>query len=222
MSEPIVNKGHLAFLDLVRGIAVLGVFIFHTLDPVLHRHEVPWSGLWRSLPLSVAEFFFTLASFGKYGVAVFFVISGFCIQLSYAKSKDKHWLPFFIRRSFRILPTYWFWLGIFTCLTLALSWQAGLTPISFKNIGMHGLLLQNFRGSVVYSINPSFWSLAVETQLYLLFPVLIFIVSKWGWKSSLVLIFLIEIGFRFWSSCGGIDMKPGEFFTLRYWWSWCI
>ncbi len=222
MSEPIVNKGHLAFLDLARGIAVLGVFIFHTLDPVLHRHEVAWKGLWRSLPLSASELFFTLASFGKYGVAIFFVISGFCIQLSYAKSKEKHWFPFFIRRSFRILPTYWFWLGIFTCLTLALSWQAGLTPISFKNIGMHGLLLQNFRESIVYSINPSFWSLAVEVQLYLLFPVLIYIIAKWGWQLSLAFILLIEIGFRFWASCDGVDMKPGEFFTLSYWWSWCI
>jgi uncharacterized membrane protein YeiB len=55
MSEATVNKEHLAFLDLARGIAVLGVFIFPTLDPVLHRHEVAWNSLWRSLPLSAAE-----------------------------------------------------------------------------------------------------------------------------------------------------------------------
>jgi peptidoglycan/LPS O-acetylase OafA/YrhL len=222
VSEPQLNKEHFAFLDLARGIAVLAVFLFHTLDPVLHRHEVAWNDSWRQFPVSIADLLFTLASLGKYGVAVFFVISGFCIQLSYAKSKDKHWLPFFIRRSFRILPTYWFWLGVFACLTIVISWKAGLTPISFKNIGMHGLLLQNFRESIVYSINPSFWSLAVEAQLYLLFPVLVFSVSKWGWKPSLVFVFLIEIGFRFWASCDGIDLKPGEFFTLNYWWSWCI
>ncbi len=203
-------------------MAVLGVFLFHSLDPMLNRHDVPWEGSWRSFPSHVSEILFALASLGKFGVAIFFAISGFCIQLSYSKSKDKGWLPFFIRRGFRILPPYWFWLAVFALLTLTLAWKSGATPISLKNIGMHGLLLQNFRESIVFSINPSFWSLAVEAQLYLLFPALTFMVTKWGWSRSLAVVFLIEIGCRFWSSCHEMDLKPGNFFTLSYWGSWSV
>ena len=114
--------------------------------------------------------------FGNFGVAVFFVISGFCIQLSYARSAQAGFRAFYIRRFFRIYPPYLVALLFFavvfppTRLGFAKLWD-------WAQFGSHLLLVHNFDARAFDGINGAFWSIAVEVQLYLLFPVLVVLIA---------------------------------------------
>ena len=80
-------------------------------------------------------------------------------------------LPLRQRRAWRILPAYWAALAF----SLAVAWLIVPPPghgmPDAKSIIVNGLLVQNLVGAP--SPNRSFWSLAVEAQLYLLFPLLL-------------------------------------------------
>ncbi|MCI0658269.1 MAG: acyltransferase family protein, partial [Acidobacteria bacterium] len=98
---------HITFLDTLRGIAIALVFAFHSLGPSFGVDHLAWSGWLRDFS-SVRRSFLALlpASLGWSGVAIFFVVSGFCIHLSHERSRRKGFKVFFIRRFFRIYPPY--------------------------------------------------------------------------------------------------------------------
>jgi len=100
------NKIHLPFLDGIRGIAILGVFFFHSLHATFGFDNLKWNGIYRDF--NVLDSFLALYPFtyGGAGVAIFFVVSGFCIHLRHQRSKDGDWLSFANRRFFRIYPPY--------------------------------------------------------------------------------------------------------------------
>jgi peptidoglycan/LPS O-acetylase OafA/YrhL len=74
---------YIDFFDPMRGIAILGVFLFHALDFLAKDYaQMPWGEWFRTMPTPRWLVFFTPGAFGQMGVALFFVISGFCIHLS--------------------------------------------------------------------------------------------------------------------------------------------
>ena len=87
-------------------------------------------------------------------------------------------LPFARRRAWRILPPYWAAL----VFSLAVAWLVvpppGQGAPDAKSVVVNGLLVQNLVGAP--SPNRSFWSIAVEAQLYVLFPLLLLMVRRWG------------------------------------------
>src|SRR4051812_17766604 len=97
---------HLQFLDELRGAAILAVFVFHVFCGAYGNSELEWSGWTRNFHAATGVLLMWPLSIGKYGVAVFFVISGFCIHLSHAKSKADTFGQFFARRFWRIYPPY--------------------------------------------------------------------------------------------------------------------
>lgn len=88
-------KNKLDSLDLLRGIAVLAVCFCHFGGALS-------SGNW------LAEIFGYLHTYGKYGVHVFFVISGFVIPLSLNKSQYtiNQYGHFLLKRFVRLHPPY--------------------------------------------------------------------------------------------------------------------
>jgi peptidoglycan/LPS O-acetylase OafA/YrhL len=62
--------------------------------------------------------------------------------------------------------------------------------LQFRN---HLLLFHNFNPQTYYGINPSFWSIAIEVQLYLLYPVLLALVSKFGWRRTMFFTAICEL-----------------------------
>ena len=111
-------KQRLIYLDIIRGLAALSVFFTH------------WV-LWTSLPGDTKTIFnnfislvFTIfkstlwAWAGLHpGVAVFIVLSGFCIHLPIAIKRDSigtkgYWLNYAYRRLMRIAPIYWLGLAL--------------------------------------------------------------------------------------------------------------
>ncbi len=147
-------------LDGLRGLACLLVFGVHFGQ--ITRLQGQWG------PFDVARW---LAN-GNTGVALFFALSGFLLGLPYWRAHAAGQpLPsagrFWLRRAARVLPAY------FACLAALVivnrHWRESDAAL---DIGLHLLMVFNFREASTLSINPPFWTLAVEAQFYLLLPLL--------------------------------------------------
>jgi peptidoglycan/LPS O-acetylase OafA/YrhL len=219
--EPVANsKSDTEFLYHVRGIAILAVFLVHALGVACGRDELPWGPWFREFSVSKSFLLLLPFSFGWSGVAIFFVVSGFCIHLSFKRKPD--WSAFFVRRFFRIYPPYVLAVLLFA---LVVPW----TRIGFSFSGVvqflsHLALIHNLDNSTFFGLSPAFWSIAVEVQLYLLYPILVALVSRFGWNRSLMYIAALEITLR--GICSVISITTGtaplwlDGVPFMYWFSW--
>ena len=183
-SSPLID-GRLQSIDALRGIAALGVVMYHAVMQT--ANAVPANIFhW---PVKALQF---LSSFGYIGVFLFFVISGFCIHLQWAKSKANDQKPtiqfgtFWRRRIRRLYPPYLIAFGLFM-LMMALTTGIHITRFFTYDVVMHLLMLHNLDPYTVYSINGVFWTLAIEEQLYLAYFVLLFLRSRLGWGWTLLI-----------------------------------
>jgi peptidoglycan/LPS O-acetylase OafA/YrhL len=204
---------------------LFGVLLVHCLGTAVGYDQLPWlKGSW--LPdFQVSKLFLFLLplSLGWAGVAAFFVISGFCIHLSFARNPN--WRNFWLRRCFRIYPAYFFALLLFALLFPWSRIHWNLSGIA--QLGSHLLLIHNYNDRSYFGISPAFWSIAVEVQLYLLYPVLLWLVARMGWQRTLVYIAMLEIGLQTISSAVLVingESLPLSFSGLPflYWYSWSI
>ena len=220
------DKEHLPFLDGIRGIAILSVFLFHSLGTSFGFDKLPWAGLFRDFDTSGSFLALYPLTYGHAGVAVFFVVSGFCIHLSHQRSRDKGWACFFNRRFFRIYPPYL----VATCVFFFIwPWGSpdpeGFSPLA--QLGSHLFAVHNLHESGFFGINPSFWSVAVEIQLYAIYPLLVLLTIRLGWRKSLILAGFLEIFIRSASSAYGVfyETPLPRIITsspFAYWFSWSL
>ncbi|HSV66374.1 MAG TPA: acyltransferase [Mycobacteriales bacterium] len=164
------TRTRLDYLDGVRAVAALYVVLHHiwiTTYPDYPRNTGPMAVGW--------------LLYGHVAVAVFIVVSGFSLSIAPAR---RGWhltggvRTFLRRRAWRILPTYWAALAL-SCVVFALV-TPSLTSdkVSLKAIVVHGLLLQDVINSP--KPNGAFWSIAVEWQIYFLFPLLLLLRRRIG------------------------------------------
>jgi peptidoglycan/LPS O-acetylase OafA/YrhL len=117
-------------------------------------------------------------------VEVFFILSGYLITrilLNAVERRESHILPnFYIKRAVRILPIFFLTIGI--CLVM-------LPGFDYRYIA-------GFLGNYFFAFNPEphplrhFWSLAVEEQYYLVWPLMVLFLSGSRQKLGLLLIAL--------------------------------
>jgi peptidoglycan/LPS O-acetylase OafA/YrhL len=163
-------------VDVLRGIAITFVMLFHLLEadfgkdhPGFRNHLLDFDGVTRSW------WFFTPFAFGWSGVALFFVISGYVIHRSYLRSGSFDLFGFALRRFWRIYPAYLVFLIGFT-----LFYREAFVS---KDFILHLFLLHNVTEETFFgNVNGSFWSLAVECQLYAMYPIAILARKFGGWK----------------------------------------
>ncbi|MGL4514490.1 MAG: acyltransferase family protein [Lacipirellulaceae bacterium] len=226
-----MHDARLPFLDGLRGIAILVVFLHHALYDAYGYVGLPWVGQWPG-PATDASFYAVFPlTYGLFGVALFFVISGFCIHSSFESSGDRSWLKFFHRRFFRIYPPYLVAMLVFLFAKplLAPRWD---TPNRVYDVGMHVALTHNLDCHTFFGINSSFWSIAVEAQLYALYPLLAWIAYRWGWGWSIAVAATSEVGVRigwtFWRLA--VEDTPEAIFLARglvpspfaFWLCWAL
>jgi peptidoglycan/LPS O-acetylase OafA/YrhL len=167
---------HMVVLDGVRGVAILMVLCVHFIG---------------DSPASTAfgRAMVKLANYGVWGVDLFFVLSGFLITgLLYDSKRSAHYYrDFYVRRTLRIFPLYYVVLALLFLVLPALPtpYPAGLTE-SARHQAWLWLYASNaylaiHRGWVLPYVGH-FWSLAVEEQFYLLWPV---VVLSFGRRSLL-------------------------------------
>lgn len=164
----------LEYLDGLRGLAALYVVLFHAI--LGFRHE-PEDVLTKVL--------LRLFCFGHEAVAVFIVLSGYCLTLSATRGGKRpfqvEFFPFLRRRARRILPPYFVALCgslLLIALVPALGvgkltgsiWQDSHPAFSRASLVTHFLLIHNWFPETVHTINGPLWSVATEWQIYLLLP----------------------------------------------------
>jgi peptidoglycan/LPS O-acetylase OafA/YrhL len=216
-------------LDLFRGIAIACVFLHHCLDETFGGDQLPWTGWARDFSFSPENRPMILLyplTVGWWGVSLFFVISGFCIHLSANRQAREGMRGFFTRRLFRIYPPYFAALIFF-----ALIWPWTRTSLHSDfgrmQIVSHALLVHNFAGISFIGINPSFWSIAVEAQLYLIYPLLLLCVRRWTWRKTIVFLAIgeailrLNFGIYLWLT----GNHPPAWVSANpfvFWFSWAI
>lgn len=142
-----------------------------------------------------------LFGWGWTGVDVFFVLSGFLITGILYDSQDKlhRYRDFYVRRTLRIFPLYYFVWGLILVLTpVAMwewNWRWGLWPAYLGNYArfffLHlpgdpyrfdritfGPVVCGWFGYPVHLYIGHFWSLCVEEQFYLVWPMVVYQVRR--------------------------------------------
>jgi peptidoglycan/LPS O-acetylase OafA/YrhL len=180
------------FIDLLRGLAILLVFVFHALGIAFPTEHLQWgSGLFLVFNVSHSFLLLLPATLGWSGVAIFFAISGFCIHTSYMREHHLGVTRYLIKRTFRIYPPYFISLCLFSFF-LAVYGHGDL----LHNFLLHIFLIHNFSADYFYGINIAYWSIAIEFQIYLIYIPLIFVIRKFGWRPTIALAFLLESSIR--------------------------
>lgn len=200
VAPPPVASARMDYVDALRGGACLWVMLNHTSE----IYVVPPGT--QHTPLRVLS---NIAYLGWLGVSLFLVLSGFCLYFPLARRVESlseiklDVKAFFKRRATRILPTYYVALLIYVVVQIVMARQQGLgwlTPFSgLKDIPMHILMLHNLRSSTLGSINGAFWSLALESQLYLIFPFLVALAARRGLRALLLMTFVVAILWQAWA-----------------------
>ncbi len=226
------SSEHIPFLDSLRGVAILAVFLFHCLAPdaAVGNLELGWHGWLRDFRIPLGQIVTFPLTVGWIGVSIFFVVSGFCIHLSHEKSRDKDLGIFFLRRFFRIYPPYLIALLIFAFVfpwtkldfSSALVHTRSYFVYSMVSLVTHLALVHNFSSTVSWAINGAFWSIAVEVQLYLLYPLLLVITRQIGWNRALWITGAIELGLRAFAGLTHIEATWLVLNPLFFWFSWTI
>jgi peptidoglycan/LPS O-acetylase OafA/YrhL len=161
----------LTFAHQLRGFAAIVVVFTHLFGTFFGAQQfVSTVSFSKDLQIAKPDWvhYFEFGYFnGPFGVALFFLISGFVIPFSLSSNSP---FRFLIARFFRIFPTYIFTFFI-TMLILAYSaytWGEHFSH-SFIVMILNGLLVHSFLG--VGTIDPVSWTLSIELKFYLLMAV---------------------------------------------------
>lgn len=168
-----------------------------------------------SMPSLYGSWYFgyCIEKIGKNGVYLFFVLSGFLITYLLLKEKKKFgtilFKNFFLRRIFRIWPLYYFiiFLSLIIVPLLANTFEIfQFTPFyyslisnpenySLKSVLLFLLFLPNVASSFGISLvgATQSWSVGVEEQFYIIWPVLIYLFRKNILWIFLIIIFLFSL-----------------------------
>jgi peptidoglycan/LPS O-acetylase OafA/YrhL len=190
-------------IDGLRAIAVLSVVLYHAFPKVLNG--------------------------GFIGVDIFFVISGFLISTIIFESLDKttfSFRTFYARRIARIFPA----LIVVLSATLCFGWLVLLSD-ELNQLGRHALAGAGFVANFVFWDEVSYfdtaaeakpllhlWSLSIEEQFYLLWPLLIWLI--WHFRTSVPWIMAGLVIVSFWMNVVLVSSDPVAAFYSplpRFW-----
>ena len=193
-----------------------------------YRSEIDGLRALAVIPVILFHAGFELFSGGFIGVDVFFVISGYLITsiiIDDLSNKRFSLVQFYERRARRILPALFFMLSI--CIPAA--WIL-MTPNQMKDFSAGifsvSLFLSNlyFMEQQVDYFAPSSelhpllhtWSLAVEEQFYIFFPVILLILFKLSRQFAMILlILLLALSFLFSEWLWREDLARSFYFSLK-------
>jgi peptidoglycan/LPS O-acetylase OafA/YrhL len=196
-----MTQGRLKSVDVLRGCAALAVVTDHAFKHGAFRDiNVPWFDALHGI-----------VNHGVLGVPLFFVISGFCIHLPWARMAASGTPPrldpigFWRRRIHRLYPPYF----VMLCLSITavvVAWQLGLQIATLApypeprerwivaDFVLHATMLHGFSPAFDQAAgNPPFWTLAREEYLYLMY----FAVLSWrgrrGMVEALVAVWIVGV-----------------------------
>jgi peptidoglycan/LPS O-acetylase OafA/YrhL len=176
---------HIRALDGLRGIAYLLVFGHHCFSTRLPPGAWPFAD----------RILINVFSYGSFGVDLFFVLSGYLITtLLLLDRKGLHYFRnFYVKRAFRILPVF--------LAVIAIIWSTHLVSAAYALLSV--FFLASFAQLFHVRSDGPFWSLAVEEQFYLLWPLFIRKLSMRRLRQILWLVIVLEPIIRYFVARGG-------------------
>jgi peptidoglycan/LPS O-acetylase OafA/YrhL len=186
---------HVPALDGLRGVAVLLVLFFHfTMFGRLRGLAARSQGAEGLIGSRVAE----LAMSAWIGVDLFFVLSGYLITTILLEEKGRagFFRRFYGRRAARILPLYYAFLAGYAAFMAILGSPAKLRTLGWPLLFGTNIALGLFGDGAIPHEIQHLWSLAIEEQFYLLFPVLVAVTSRGTLRWVCVLGVLVALAFR--------------------------
>lgn len=172
VAERATRTSRFPCVDGLRALAALAVFAYHSAGTLAFQDR-------DFLPQGVLNW---LSRLGSFGVAVFFVISGFLLYRPFvvAALSDRptpRWAPFWKRRLFRILPAYW----------VALAGAAFLfSQVQFDSVAnalVQFGLARNFQSGRHGGLGVA-WTLELEVSFYLALPLLAALIRRASNRST--------------------------------------
>jgi len=189
---PAQSGRHIPALDGVRGIAIFATVGIHA----IYARAIP------EPPPRYLSLFHVMV-FGWMGVDLFFVLSGFLITgiLLDTKLSDNYFGSFYARRTLRIFPLYYGVLLVLLCLSPLIAQTrmsvvlpvAGAWPAYFAYLQNWWIPLHPVSSAGAIGL---FWSLGVEEQFYLLWPLVVFLLPKRAFVGVCVAVCLLVPVFR--------------------------
>lgn len=192
-------------LDGVRGLAIFLVLIYHAF-----ALGVPFAQNAVLIQLK------RVSGIGWMGVDIFFVLSGFLITSILLETRDRsgYFKNFYARRILRIFPLYFLVFAVIFLFLPVLDPKAPLVERDswpyFALYVQNWLYIPSFHlASFPQAIGPA-WSLAIEEQFYLLWPALIFFLSRKKLVYLSITIFILTLveRFLFWEFGGSLFSSP--------------
>jgi peptidoglycan/LPS O-acetylase OafA/YrhL len=162
------RSARLPGLEGIRGIAALYVVLHHC-------YLLCFPGF----PANTGPFWTGWLLYGHFAVVIFIVLSGFSLTISPARNDWQlgSGLGFAQRRAWRVLPPYWAAVAISLIISSFVAQPGEVAPTA-RSVWVYGFLLQDIFGAP--SPNGALWSIAVEAQLYALFPFLLLMLRRSG------------------------------------------
>jgi peptidoglycan/LPS O-acetylase OafA/YrhL len=175
------NKTQLPSISGLRALSVITVVLFHLSDQ--------FQDFFYEQPNFLVNTFIRFISDGYVGVNMFFVISGFLITLLLLEEEKNTGSisvkKFYIRRSLRIFPAYYFMLYVYLILQLlgvlnisSSSWLTAITYTKYFNWELD-------------TLTAHAWSLSVEEQFYLVWPLIFLCGNKLRTYVPIILILAV-------------------------------
>ena len=220
-------SGRFLFVDALRGIAALGVVIFHFTE----ASHIPL--LTSALPAWVVS----ILDHGNLGVPVFFVLSG--LVIAHSVHSERVTIPFagrfMLRRSLRLDPPYWVAITLtlaFAALSAIIIPDKQFPHLSAGQITAHLLYLQEILDYP--EINSVFWTLCQEVQFYLIYILILALgrndpsLRLQGRKVTAILTASILVSLLWPTGLVTVEPWHGSFLPLWYgfllgvgaYWSW--
>ncbi|MFQ6339866.1 acyltransferase family protein [Bacillus sp. AF62] len=189
-------------LDSLRGVAALLVVITHLLlvFPRIQSHTSFQSDkLIFILKYSPIRSVFIG---GSEAVNLFFVLSGFVLALQFLRKTKVEYMPYLVKRTFRIYIPYY--VSIATAITLSFVLPSGhidtlsnwynehswVTSLDWKGLIGHIFLIGNFDSDVY---NNVIWSLIHEMRISIIFPLIMFFIIRYTFKINMLIFLPISI-----------------------------
>ena len=180
-AERRADPAHMAYLDALRGYAILGVIAIH----VVQRSP--------GLPAELARFFFS----GQQGVQLFFMVSAVTLLHSWTERNDGAG-PFYLRRLFRIGPMWYLAIIAWTTLRLlapqASEFAHRVLPAS--HLLLTSTYLHIWFPETINDVVPGGWSIGNEATFYLIFPLLAMLLAG-PWRAAAFVLVAIGVSYVF-------------------------
>ena len=166
----------------MRGVAVLLVLWYHI-----------WEISWQPAPAPWLQW---LPETGFIGVHLFFFLSGFVITFPFVRAQlagepPPAWGHFAWRRFIKIVPSYLLSIAVAYAIGYDVLCRAGAAP--WQEIVTHLLFIHTWWQTTYGSINGVLWTLAVEVEFYLIFPLVWWCFARRPILTGLVMIAIAEL-----------------------------